>query len=83
MGKQEEEKNKAKASEAGNCQDVFVVRRKSSGIKRKEKKKEEVEPRMFSFSSLLHSVLEEDLRREKEDPEKVVRISQERKKRKK
>ena len=81
MGKKEEEKNKAKTSEDGNCQEVFVVRRKSSGIKRKEKKKEEVEPRMFSFSSLLNYTLEEDMRKEKEDHEKVERISPERKKR--
>ena len=81
MGKKEEEKNKAKTAEVGDCQEVFVVRRKSSGIKPKEKKKEEVEPRMFSFSSLLNYTLEEDMRREKEDPEKVERIGQERKKR--
>ena len=80
MSKNEKEENKVKRFVVGKSQKIFVIRRKS-GIKLKEKKKEEVKPRVFSFSSLFNYTLEEDIRREKEDPEKVERIRPERKKR--
>ena len=81
MSKNEKEKNKVKRFVDGNSQKTFVIRRKSSGCRPKATKKEGVEPSVFSFSSLLNYTLEEDMRREKEDPEKVERISPERKKR--
>ena len=81
MSENEKEKNKVKRIVDGNSQRIFVIRKKSSDCRPKAKKKEGIEPSMFSFSSLLAHTFEEDLRRDKEDLEKVVRISQERKNR--